>query len=193
MLLDFESPYQPPSRRVSRETTDGRRGPTGFAEFVGARYPALVRHGVLLTGDRGHGEDLAQEALVKTYRAWRRLYPDGAPEAYTRQVMVRAAWRASRRMWHREIPAAAPPEPPPTDPYDGRDISHLVLAALRELPAQQRVVLVMRYWGGLSEQEIAGQLGCSLGTVKSRASRAIAALRRVEGPLADLFTLTEAG
>lgn len=152
-------------------------GPAGFAEFVGARYPALVRYGAMLTGDGGHGEDLAQEALVKTYRAWPKLYPDGDPEGYTRQVMVRAAWRAGRRLWRREIPAAAPPEKAVTDPYDGRDTAQLVLAALRALPAQQRVVLVLRYWGGLSEQEIAAQLGCSTGTVKSRASRAIAALR----------------
>jgi DNA-directed RNA polymerase specialized sigma24 family protein len=122
-------------------------GPDGFAEFVTARYPVLVRHGVLLTGDRGYGEDLAQEALVKTYRAWRKLYPEGDPEAYTRRVMVRAAWRAGRRLWRRgEVLAPAPPEPAVarTDPYDGRDTADLVLGALARLPAAQRVVLVMR-------------------------------------------------
>lgn len=171
---------------------DRRTGPAGFAEFVHARYAALVRHGVLLTGDHGHGEDLAQDALVKTCRAWRRLHPGGDPEAYTRRVMVRAAWRAGRRGWRREISAAVPPEPPAVDPYDDRDTAHLVLAALRGLPAQQRVVLVLRYWGGLSEKEIATQLGCSAGTVKSRASRAIEALRR-NGPLSNALVLSEAG
>jgi RNA polymerase sigma-70 factor (sigma-E family) len=163
-----------------------------FAEFVTARYRALVRHGALLTGDPGHGEDLAQEALVKTYRAWRRLHPDGDPEAYTRRVMVRAAWRAGRRMWRREVPSATPPEHLTVDPYEERDTAHLVLAALRQLPAQQRVVLILRYWGGLSEQEIAAQLGCSTGTVKSRASRAIATLRRRGGPLADALSTDDA-
>jgi RNA polymerase sigma-70 factor (sigma-E family) len=158
-------------------------GPDGFADFVAARYTALVRHGALLTGDRGHGEDLAQEALIKTYRAWRRLHPDGDPEAYTRRVMVRAAWRAGRRLWRREVPAAVLPERSGPDPYDSRDTARLVLAALRALPAQQRVVLVLRYWAGLSEQEIAAQLGCSPGTVKSRASRALATLRAQVGPL----------
>jgi RNA polymerase sigma-70 factor (sigma-E family) len=160
-----------------------------FAEFVTSRYPALVRYGTLLTGDRGHGEDLAQEALVKTHRRWSRLHTDGDPEAYTRQVMVRAAWRAGRRMWRREIPAAALPDELTRDPYEHRDTAEVVLLALRELPAAQRVVLVLRYWAGLSEQEIAAQLGCSTGTVKSRASRAIAALRRADCPLADAFTL----
>jgi RNA polymerase sigma-70 factor (sigma-E family) len=164
--------------------------PPGFAEFVSARYPALVRYGVLLTGDRGHGEDLAQDALVKTYRAWRRLHAHGDPEAYTRRVMVRAAWRAGRRMWRFEVPAAVLPDRPAGGDFaEHQGTTDVVLAALRALPAAQRVVLVLRYWAGLSEQEIAAQLGCSIGTVKSRASRAITALRRADGPLADAFTL----
>jgi RNA polymerase sigma-70 factor (sigma-E family) len=171
--------------------TGASRGPEGFAEFVHDRYTALVRHGAILTGDPGHGEDLAQEALVKTYRAWRRLHPDGDPEAYTRRVMVRAAWRAGRRLWRREVPTLAPPERAGSDPYEGADTAHLVLQALRTLPAQQRVVLVLRYWGGRSEQEIAAELGCSVGTVKSRASRAVATLRRGGGPLADAFVTAD--
>lgn len=165
--------------------------PAGFAEFVTARYPSPVRYGALLTGDRGHGEDLTQEALVKTYRAWRRLHPDGNPEAYTRQVMVRAAWRSGRRLWRGEIPTTNPPEhAAPGDAFDRRDTSDVILGALRSLPTGRRVVLVLRYWAGLSEQEIAAQPGCSTGTVKSRASRAITALRRSGGPLSDAFTLT---
>lgn len=164
----------------------------GFADFVTARYAALVRHGVLLTGDQGHGEDLAQEALVKTYQAWRRLYPDGDAEAYTRKVMVRAAWRAGRRLWRREVPTGVLPEHPTLDPYELGDTARLVLDALRALPGQQRVVLVLRYWAGFSEQEIAAQLGCSTGTVKSRASRAVAALRQDDGPLAEAFARTVA-
>ncbi|MER7007408.1 sigma-70 region 4 domain-containing protein [Dactylosporangium sp. NPDC000555] len=104
--------------------------------------------------------------------------------------MARAAWRADRRFWQREIPAAVPPEPPPYNPYDGLDTAHLVLTALRRLPAQQRIVLLLRYWGGLSEREIAEQLGCSAGTVKSRASRAIAALAADDGPLARALAAT---
>jgi RNA polymerase sigma-70 factor (sigma-E family) len=172
--------------------TGGGEGPEGFAEFVRERYPALVRHGAILTGDPGHGEDLAQEALVKTYRAWRRLHPEGNPEAYTRRVMVRAAWRAGRRLWRREVPTHVPPDRAGTDPYAGTETAQLVFRALRALPAQQRVVLVLRYWGGLSEQEIAAELGCSVGTVKSRASRALAALRRLDGPLVDALAPAEA-
>jgi RNA polymerase sigma-70 factor (sigma-E family) len=167
---------------VTRDTD----GSVGFEEFVSARYPALVRYGVLLAGDHGRGEDLTQEALVKTYRAWERLHPDGAPEAYTKRVMVRAAWRAGRFRWRERLTATVP-HTPAADPYDPHDTVTTVLAALRSLPAGQRVVLVLRYWGGLSEKEIADEIGCSLGTVKSRASRAIAALRSPDGPLADAF------
>lgn len=164
--------------------------PEGFALFVGARYAALVRYGVLLTGDRGHGEDLVQSALVKTYRAWRRLHPDGHPEAYTRTVMQRAAGRAVRRRSRLEVPTAQPPEhADPADPLTDHDRRDAVLAALRMLPAAQRVVLVLRYWEGLSEAEIATALGCSPGTVKSRASRAVDLLRR-SGVLSDIEQTT---
>jgi RNA polymerase sigma-70 factor (sigma-E family) len=156
-----------------------------FTEFVRTRYTALVRYGALLTADAGHGEDLAQEALIKTYRAWPRLYPDGDPEAYTRTVMARAAWRAGRRLWRREVPTAALPESSTPDGYAERDTAAMVFAALRMLPTQQRIVLVLRFWADLSERELAEMLDCSPGTVKSRASRAIAALRSAGSPLAE--------
>jgi DNA-directed RNA polymerase specialized sigma24 family protein len=147
-----------------------------FAQFVTARYPALVRYGTLLTGDRGHGEDLTQESLVKTHRAWRRLHPDGDPEAYTRQVMARAAWRSDRRLRRGDTSAGG-----------------TVLTALRALPAAQRVVLVLHYWSGLSESEIAVALGRSTATVRSHAGRAVDALRRSGGPLAEAFVRTGSG
>jgi len=160
--------------------------PSSFATFVGSRYTGLVRFGVLLTGDRGHGEDLVQSALVKTYRAWGRLHPNGQPEAYTRTVMERMAWRMVRRRWRGELPTAQLPDRPEhSDRYAEADDADAVLAALRLLPAQQRVVLVLRYWEDLSEAEIAARLGCSPGTVKSRASRAVDYLRR-SGLLSDI-------
>jgi RNA polymerase sigma-70 factor (sigma-E family) len=153
------------------------REPEGFREFVVARYPALVRIGASLAGDVGHGEDLVQVALVKTFRAWSRLYPDGDPEAYTRRIMVRAAWRAHRRHWRHEVSTANLPETAAQDVFqpllDADALQHL----LAGLPAQQRVVLTLRYLLGQSEADIAAQLGCSPGTVKSRASRALATLR----------------
>lgn len=150
-------------------------GEVEFAEFVAARYRPLVGYGVSLVGDAGRAEDLVQEALVKTYRAWARTASH--PEAYTRTVMARAAWRAGRRLWQREVPTEPMPELPAVDHYREVDRADVVRRALRALPGKQRVVLTLRYLDGLSETETAAVLGCSVGTVKSRCSRALAALR----------------
>lgn len=153
------------------------REPEGFRGFVEARYPSLVRFGTLLTADQGKGEDLVQEALVKALRAWDRLHPDGNPEAYVRTVMTHASWRAGKRLWRGEQPTEELPEHAGPDVYGAVDTADAVRRALATLPAQQRVVLVLRFWDHLSEAEIAARLGVSAGTVKSRASRALASLR----------------
>jgi len=147
-----------------------------FAEFVSARYRSFVRYGVSLVADVGKAEDLAQVALLKTYRAWPRL-TTGSPDAYTRRVMARAAWKAGRRLWRLEVPTIDVPERAEVDRYGEVDLGDLVRRALRALPASQRVVVTLRFLDGFSEAETAELLGCSLGTVKSRCSRALAALR----------------
>lgn len=171
--------------------------PPGFRPFVDARYAALVKFGTLLCADAGHGEDLVQDALVKAVRRWDHLdlVGDGkSPEAYVRQVMTHAAWRSARRRWWGERPTAEVPEHAGPDVYAAADTAADVRLALAALPAAQRIVLVLRYWSGLSEAEIADELGCSAGTVKSRASRGITALR-ASGALAitDNTDITTSG
>ncbi|MFC0005045.1 sigma factor [Micromonospora siamensis] len=81
-----------------------RAEPDGYEEFVAGRYREIVRFGALLAGDTRLGEDLAQEGLIAAYRSWHRLdVPQGRPEAYVRQVMVRTAMRARRRRWRGEV------------------------------------------------------------------------------------------
>lgn len=155
-----------------------RAEPVGYEEFVAGRYREIVRFGVLLTGDGRLGEDLAQEGLIAAYRSWRRLgVPEGRPEAYVRQVMIRAAMRARRRRWRDEVPTGDLPDASRGGFADQSDLSVQVLASLRRLPADQRVVLVLRFWADASEAEVAQTLGVAVGTVKSRTSRALAALR----------------
>jgi RNA polymerase sigma-70 factor (sigma-E family) len=156
-------------------TARGREGPPGFAQFVDARYAALVRSAYLLVGDRGHAEDVVQSALVKTLGAWPRLTAVEAAEAYTRTTMVRLAGRWGRRKWRGEIPT----EELRDEPRLGSDAATAVdvRAALAALPWAQRAVLVLRFLDDLSEQDTAAALGCSVGTVKSRTSRALATLR----------------
>ncbi|MCZ7438812.1 SigE family RNA polymerase sigma factor [Micromonospora sp. WMMC241] len=155
-----------------------RAEPAGHEDFVVSRYREIVRFGALLTGDGRLGEDLAQEGLIAAYRSWHRLGPpDGRPEAYVRRVMVRAAMRARRRRWRDEVPTEDLPDTSRGGFTDRSDLSVQVLASPRRLPADQRVVLVLRFWADASEAEVAQTLGVAVGTVKSRTSRALAALR----------------
>ena len=150
----------------------------GYEEFVAARYREIVRFGALLVGDARLGEDLAQEGLIAAYRSWHRLGgPDGRPEAYVRRVMVRTAMRARRRRWRGEVPTEGMPDESLRGFADQSDLSVYVFAILRRLPVDQRVVLVLRFWADASEAEVAETLGIAVGTVKSRTSRALAALR----------------
>ncbi len=164
-----------------------------FAAFVAARYRALVRTGLLLTGDTGHAEDLAQSALIRTYLAWGRLREPASAEAYARRTLVRLAVRARQRRWTGEV-AAGNPVPgmagaagmagvtgaaaarQPGEPV--HDLALDVRRALGALPAGQRAVLVLRYLDDYSEADTARLLGISPGTVKSRAARGLASLRQ---------------
>jgi RNA polymerase sigma-70 factor (sigma-E family) len=151
-----------------------------FAAFVAARYRALVRTGLLLTGDSGHAEDLTQSALIRTYLAWGRLREPVNAEAYARRTLVRLAMRARQRRWTGEIASGKVLTTgigPLSHPGDD-DLVLDVRRALAALPAGQRAVLVLRYLDDQSEAETARLLGISPGTVKSRAARGLASLRQ---------------
>ena len=146
-----------------------------FRSFVADRYADLLRYAGLLTADRGQAEDLVQEALARAYRSWSKLSATEAAESYTRTILVRLAVRGRRRRWRAEAPTDRPPERP--EPPADAELAESVRAALAALPADQRAVLVLRYWEDRSEREIADLLDCPCGTVKSRAARGLAALR----------------
>lgn len=149
-----------------------------FRAFVGARSVALLRSAYLLVGDRGLAEDLLQTALVKTYLARSRIRDAAAIEAYVRRTMATTAtsWWRGRRF--RERPVEAVPETAAGDDLEARTEREAMWSYLSELPARQRAVLVLRYYEGLSEIEIAETLSLGRGTVKSHASRGLATLRR---------------
>lgn len=139
----------------------------------------LVRIAWFLSGEEAAAQDLLQHALMKTYLAWPRVRRDGAV-AYTRRVMVNRRtdlWRARRR----EVvtsPDAMPttPVPSPADRHAERD---RLIRALATLPPRQRRIVALRHLAGLSEAEVAEDLGVSLGTVKAAASRGLHRLREV--------------
>lgn len=146
-----------------------------FREFVLARSDALLRTAYLLTANRGLAEDLLQTALVKTWAARGRITV--GPEAYARATLANTYASWWRRRWRGEVPTALPPERYGTDPTTGVDDRDAVWRAVCRLPRRRRAVLVLRYYEGLSEAEIAEVLGCAAGTVKSQAAKALAALR----------------
>ena len=154
-----------------------RKSFEGLDILVAERGDALLATAVLLTGSRATGEDLLQAGLERLMRRWDRV--SGDREGYLRRTMYHLAvdqWRSRKR--RPEVLTGV--EPPARS--DGTDLLHLrqaLIQALATLPPRQRAVLVLRYWEQCSEAEAAEVLGCSIGTVKSTASRGIARLREV--------------
>jgi RNA polymerase sigma-70 factor (sigma-E family) len=150
-----------------------------FEQFAALRLPALLRFAALLTGDRAQAEDLAQEVLIRVHKRWRSIGALDRPEYYVRKMLLNEflSWR--RRSW-RLVPAGRGVEvdtrqvPDHAIGYAERDA---LVAELGKLPPRQRAVLALRYYEGLSDTGIADALGCSPGTVRGHASRALAALR----------------
>lgn len=149
-----------------------------FDEFARSRQAQLRRAAYLLCGDWHLAEDLTQTALAKLYAVWRKVRMD-SPDSYARKVLFRTfVDETRRRRWwerpgSRQYDVAAPADDP--------DLRLVLLAALRQVPARSRAVLVLRFWEDQSVEETAAALGCSTGTVKSQTSRGLATLRRILG------------
>jgi RNA polymerase sigma-70 factor (sigma-E family) len=151
-----------------------------FREFMRGRWPAMVRLAYGLTGDLGHAEDVAQAAFARAYASWSRVARTGDPDAYVRRIVINENHSRFRRRRVAESLVDAVPEPSRqrgADTADSLSDSEALLKALRRLGPRQRAVIVLRFWMDMSEAETAAALGCSVGTVKSQASRALAALR----------------
>jgi RNA polymerase sigma-70 factor (sigma-E family) len=156
-----------------------------FERFVAERTDPLLRTAFLVAGDAAEAEDLVQETLFRVARRWPRVAAMESPGAYARKILLNLALRDSRRRSRRRAELATPPDARALELADSRAECDLrtveaqaeLIAALNSLPARQRAVIVLRYWDDLPESEVAEMLGCSVGTVKSTASRALARLR----------------
>jgi RNA polymerase sigma-70 factor (sigma-E family) len=164
-----------------------------FDDLVTSSGGRLLRTCYLLTGDRGLAEDLLQTALTTTYLRWDRIRDRGAGEAYVRVVAAHTAARWWRRKWRGEVPTEPLPDTTATgDAYAAADERPALRRALLSLPPGQRAVVVLRFFDDLGETDVAAALGVSVGTVKSRTSRALARLRTdpsvaalLDGPVAE--------
>ena len=155
----------------------------GFDDFVEARSTRLLRLAYLLTRDHALAEDLLQTALTKAWFAWNRI--EGEPEPYVRRVMVNSFASAWRRKWNGERPTEELPETGGADFVAVSNHRHDLWDALGRLPRRQRAVVVLRFFEDLSEADTARVLECSVGTVKSQTSKALAKLRIDPALVAD--------
>jgi RNA polymerase sigma-70 factor (sigma-E family) len=144
-----------------------------FDDFARGRMRELLRFAHVLTGDADRAADLVQDALERTLMAWPRIERKDDPEGYVRRAIVNRHVSIWRRLRRERLVAETPDQP--YDDAGGRDGE--LWAALATLPPRQRAVLVLRYYEDMSEADCAAVMGCSVGTVKSQAWKALARLR----------------
>ena len=156
-----------------------------FDRFAAENSDGLLRTAYLIVWDLPEAEDLVQETLFKVATRWPKVNRMEHPAAYARRILVNLALRGSPKRSRRrtELSETRPSDPAaPAAPLDRHDELH---AALATLPPRQRAVLVLRYFLDLPEAEVATALQCSLGTVKSTASRGLARLELTLRPHYD--------
>lgn len=152
-----------------------------FTAYVQERRASLYATAYHLTGDRFEAEDLLQSALFSTYRAWDRISDKAAVGGYLRRTMTNLHISAWRRRKLNEYPTEELPETPgETDAMRGTELRAVLWQALARLPELQRTMLVLRYYEGRTDPEIAEILGISVGTVKSSIWRSLRRLREDE-------------
>lgn len=144
----------------------------GFAGAFTSLFSLAYRVAYRILGDRGDAEDVAQEALARAHVRWRALAE--RPEGWVVRVAANLAIDRTRRR-RRALPTAVVPVGT-ADPATAERLD--LVRALDRLPRRQRQVVVLRYLADRSELDVARELGCSVGTVKSSAARGLQALRR---------------
>ena len=150
-------------------------GREALRESFEDHYGSLVRFCALVSGESQLAEDLAQEAFVRTAERIGRVDP-GKVAAYLRRTALNVWKNRLRRLAVERRARARQVEPPP--PAASLEERDRVWATVRRLPPGQRACLALRFYEDLSERETAEVLGCSVGTVKSQTSRALARLRK---------------
>ena len=146
-----------------------------------AHYRSLVRLAALLLRDVATAEEVVQDSFVAMHDGWRRLRDNDKALSYLRQSVVN---RSRSVLRHQVVVDKNAPKPAPDMPSAEQGAIALlersaVVTALRTLPRRQREALVLRFYGDLSEAQIAATMGITKGAVKSHTARAMTALRSV--------------
>jgi RNA polymerase sigma-70 factor (sigma-E family) len=149
-------------------------GEEGFDAFYRARHDRAVGLAHLLTGSRAIGEEVAQDAFVAVHAKWDDVLE---PAAYLRTVIVNLSRTVQRRQFRERLHLVGHREQVATTPSIDE-----TWAIVRRLPADQRAVIVLRFYEDLPLTAIADVLGQPIGTVKSHLHRAI---RRLKATIDD--------
>ncbi|MFJ2648908.1 SigE family RNA polymerase sigma factor [Streptomyces sp. NPDC087420] len=161
-----------------RVPTEKENAEAAFTAYVQERRASLYATAYHLTGDRFEAEDLLQSALFSTYRAWDRISDKAAVGGYLRRTMTNLHISAWRRRKLNEYPTEELPETVgESDAMRGTELRAVLWQALSRLPETQRTMLVLRYYEGRTDPEIADILDISVGTVKSSIWRSLRRLR----------------
>lgn len=148
-----------------------------FSEYVAARWSRLVRSAILLGCTPAEAEDVVQVALTRCLVGWGKVRRAADIDAYVHRVLINTFTSARRRRWTGETPTSALPEPAADGDFtEGVGVTDAVARSLGRLTADQRAVVVLRYYAHLTEAQMAVALGVAPGTVKSRLSRALEVL-----------------
>jgi RNA polymerase sigma-70 factor (sigma-E family) len=150
-----------------------------YEEYASVRLQALLRYVLMLTGDPHTAADIVQETMIRVQLNWRRVASADAPDRYVKRMLTNAYIDWRRGSWLRRVVLHAEPhEPPPAPDHAERSAERdQVWSLLATLPRRQRAAVVLRFYEGLTDSEIADVLGCAIGTVRAHISRALAALR----------------
>jgi RNA polymerase sigma-70 factor (sigma-E family) len=165
------------------------RSSVEFDRFVADSVDGLLRAAYLIAWDFAEAEDLVQECLLRVARRWPRVRRMEYPTAYARRVLVNLALDGERRRTRARAELSRSGSPEPAEYEDDAALRVLgrvetttdLTRALGDLAPRQRAVLVFRYLYDLSEAQVADVMGCSIGTVKSTASRGLQRLRSAAG------------
>ena len=154
-------------REMASEPTEVEIPPT-FDELFRSRYEPMVRVAYLMVGSQAEAEDAVQDAFARVELRWARL---DNPAGYLRRCVVnRCHAMLRRRRLEERFGRLRRQETTELHADEMGD-------ALAALPPKRRAAVVLRYYAGLREQEIAEALGVPPGTVKSMLHRALAQLR----------------
>ncbi|MFE7117863.1 SigE family RNA polymerase sigma factor [Streptomyces sp. NPDC057654] len=165
-------------RAEQAETPARSDAEAAFTAYVQERRASLYATAYHLTGDRFEAEDLLQSALFSTYRAWDRITDKAAVGGYLRRTMTNLHISAWRRRKLNEYPTEELPETAGDhDAMRGTELRAVLWQALARLPELQRTMLVLRYYEGRTDPEIAEILDISVGTVKSSIWRSLRRMR----------------